>query len=213
MSSNELIWVEPNSERWLSLEDLPNEEWKDIKDFEGLYQISNYGRVKRLGYWRNHIARNQCSTFRSTYYVKEHILKIKKDNYSRVQLYASADNNKLVSIHKLVALHFIPNLENKPIVDHKNNNTYDNRVDNLQWVTHKENADYSWQRGRERNFGARHKNSKKIGQYSIDGTLLNTYYGSGEASRATGISDVIIRQACRGGRGCKTRKGYIWKYI
>lgn len=48
MSSNELIWVEPNSEKWLSLEDLPNEEWKDIKDFEGLYHISNYGRVKRL---------------------------------------------------------------------------------------------------------------------------------------------------------------------
>ncbi len=213
MSSNELIWVEPNSERWLSLEDLPNEEWKDIKDFEGLYQVSNYGRVKHLGYWREYIGRNQFGEFESKYFIKEHMLKLKCDRYLRVQLCKSSDYKKYYSIHQLVGMCFIPNPKKKPVVDHENNNTYDNRVNNLQWATHKENTDYSWERGRERKFGIKNNNSKKICQYDLDGNLLNTYYGSGEASRATGISDVTIRQACRGGYGCKTRGGYIWKYI
>lgn len=213
MGSNELIWVEPNSERWLSLENLPNEEWKDIKDFEGLYQISNYGRVKRLGYFREFIGENQFGKFKTKYSVNERILKVKCDRYLRVQLYKSSSCSKYYSTHQLVGTHFIPNPKNKPVIDHINNNPYDNRMNNLQWATYKENTDYAWQRGRERKFGINHKNSKKIGQYSLDGTLLNTYYGSGEASRATGIRDTTIRQACRAGYGCKTRGGYIWKYI
>ena len=68
-----LIEIKPNSERWLDLRDLPNEEWKDIKNFEGLYQISNYGRVKSLK--------------RTT--TKEHIMKISytKRGYCRINLY------------------------------------------------------------------------------------------------------------------------------
>ena len=208
-----LIEIKPNSERWLDLRDLPNEEWKDIKNFEGLYQISNYGRVRRLGYWRKYIGKNQFTTFESEYFVKTHILKVKCDRYLRVQLYKLNGDYNFLSVHKLVAEHFIPNPDKKPIVDHKNNNTYDSTVNNLQWVTYKENVDYSWQRGRERKTGINHKNSKKIGQYGLHGNLSNIYYGSGEASRATGISDVTIRQACRGGYGCKTRGGFIWKYI
>lgn len=208
-----LVDVKPNSERWLDLQNLPNEEWKDIKDFEGLYQISNYGRVKRLGYWRNYIGKNQFTSFESRYFIKEHVLKVKCDRYLRVELYKTSKESRLYNVHQLVGKMFIPNPDNKPIIDHKNNNTYDNTVCNLQWVTYKENVDYSWERGRERKTGANHKNSKKIGQYSVDGELLNTYYGSGEASRATGISDATIREACKGGYGCKTRGGFVWKYI
>lgn len=203
----------PNSERWLDLKDLPNEEWRDIKDFEGLYQVSNYGRVKRLGYWREYETCNQHIKFTSRYYIKEHILKIKCDRYLRVELYKSSISSQLFLIHQLVAQAFIPNPENKPIVDHKNNDTYDNRVCNLQWVTYSENAKYSWERGRKKQCGIKHHASKIIGQYDLNGNLLNTYYGSGEASRKTGIHSATIRQACRGGYGCKTRGGFIWKYI
>lgn len=202
-----------NSARWLSLEPLKNEIWRDIEGFEGLYQISNYGRVKRLGYWREYNNSNQYITFTSKYYVREHILKAKMDRYLRVELYKSSISSSLHLIHKLVAQAFIPNHDNKPIVDHKNNNTYDNRVCNLQWATYSENVNYSWERGRERKYGKNHKNSKLIGQYDLNGDLLNIYYGSGEASRATGISDVTIRKACRGGYGCKTRGGFVWKYL
>ncbi len=209
----DLIEIEPNSKRWLDLTDLPNEIWKDIKDFEGLYRISNYGRVKHLGYWREHIGRNQFTTFKTKYYVKEHILKVKKDRYLRVQLYKDKRNYKYYGVHQLVGKHFIDNPDNKPIIDHKNKNTYDNRVNNLQWVTYSENAKYGYDRGRELQTGIKNHSSKLIGQYDLSGNLLNTYYGSGEASRATGIPDVTIRQACRGGYGCKSRGGFIWKYI
>lgn len=209
----DLIKIKPNSKRWLSLEDLPNEEWKDIKDFENLYQVSNYGRVKRLGYWRDYLGNNQFTTFKCKYYIQEHILRVKIDRYSQIQLYKSPKESKYCLVHQLVAEAFIPNPENKPVVDHKNNNTHDNKVDNLQWATHKENADYSWERGRKKQYGVEHHASKLIGQYDLNGNLLNTYYGSGEASRATGIRDAMIREACRGGYGCKTRGGFIWKYI
>lgn len=205
--------VIPNSERWLSLEDLPNEEWRDIKDFEGLYKVSNYGRVKSLGHWREFTSSNQTTTFDCQYYVKERILKVKCDRYLRVQLYKSSKEYKYYSVHTLVGEAFIPNPENKPILDHKNNNTYDNTVDNLQWATYKENADYSWERGRKKQYGEEHHSSKLIGQYDLEGNLLNTYYGSGEASKSTGIHSATIRAACRGGYGYKTRGGFIWKYI
>lgn len=159
------------------------------------------------------MGRNQFTTFENNYYIKEHILKAKCDRYLRVQLYKSRKESKFNSIHQLVAEAFIPNPDNKPIVDHKDNNTYNNTVKNLQWATYKENADYAWERGRKKQRGIEHHASKLIGQYDLDGNLLHTYYGSGEASRCTGICDVTIRQACRGGYGCKTRGGFIWKYI
>lgn len=212
MNTN-LINLEPNSERWLNIENLPNEEWKDIKDFEGLYQVSNYGRIKRLGYFRNHISSNQVTSFNVNYFIKEHIMKLKKDRYFRVQLYHSSNDRELFLVHRLVAEHFIDNPHNKLYVDHMNKNTYDNRVNNLQWVTSSENAKYSYNRGRERKCGKNSKQSKFIGQYDLDNNLISTYYGSGEASRATGIEPGHIRSCCRGCYGCKTAGGFIWKYL
>ena len=208
-----LEYIEPNSERWLNLENLPNEEWRDIKDFEGLYQISNYGRVKSLAHIREFIGSNQFTTFESRYYVDNCILKAKLDRYVRVQLYKNSTEYEFYNVHQLVGNAFIPNPENKPIIDHKNNNTYDNRVNNLQWATYSENAKYSWKRGRKKQCGIEHHASKLIGQYDSDGNLIKTYYGSGEASKNTGLHSATIRQACRGGYGCKTRGGFIWKYI
>lgn len=206
-------YVEPNSDRWLNIKDLPDEEWKDIKDFEGLYQVSNYGRVKSLGRIKNCKSSNQFTAFDSMIVVKKRIMKLKKDRYLRVQLYDKNGDSKYYSVHKLVGDAFIKNDDKKPIIDHKNNNTYDNRVNNLQWTTYSENARYSYDRGRIKKIGKEHQSSKLIGQFDLNGNLLATYYGSGEASRSTGIPDVTIRQACRGGYGVKTRKGYIWKYL
>lgn len=206
-------YIEPNSKRWLNLDDLPGEEWRDIKDFEGLYQISNYGRVKSLGRIKNCKSSNQFAKFNSKVIIKERIMKLKKDRYLRVQLYDKNGYSKYYSVHKLVGKTFIKNNDNTLIIDHKNNNTYDNRVNNLQWVTYSDNAKYSYDRGRVKKIGKEHHLSRLIGQFDLNGNLLAIYHGSGEASRFTGISDVTIRQACRGGYGVKTRKGYIWKYI
>lgn len=127
--------ITPNSDRWLDLKDLPNEEWRDIKDFEGLYQISNYGRVKSLARYRK--------LYSKLIYVPEIIRKNGYDKNGYQILPLNRDSKKYTrKIHRLVAEAFIPNLENKPCIDHINCQIDDNRVDNLRWATIQENNKY-----------------------------------------------------------------------
>lgn len=105
------------------------EIWKDIKDYEGLYQISNLGKVKRL-------VSVKCK--------KERFLSITKDKkfgYCRVML-CKNNKTKRFLIHRLMAEHFIPNPENKLCIDHINGIRDDNRIENLRWCTHKENNNF-----------------------------------------------------------------------
>ena len=101
-----------------------NEIWKDINGYEGLYQISNFGNVKSL----------------PRQGAKGKILKPSKINigYLRVGLNKNGKCKRYL-IHRLVAEAFLPNPDNKPCIDHINANKTDNRICNLQWVTHKEN--------------------------------------------------------------------------
>ena len=108
-----------------------NEIWKEVVGYEGLYQVSNLGRVKALP--------KDAWNGKGHFKTKERILKVflQKD-YERVHLHKDGKcSNKRV--HRLVAEAFIDNPENKPYVDHINTIRNDNRVDNLRWVTHKEN--------------------------------------------------------------------------
>lgn len=99
-----------------------NEIWRDIKGYENLYKVSNQGNVKSL------IHKNQK------------ILKLTKtkSGYLRVTLFKNEERKSFL-VHRLIAETFIPNPENKPCVDHINTIRDDNRVENLRWVTHKEN--------------------------------------------------------------------------
>ena len=105
------------------------EIWRNIKEYEGLYQVSNLGRIKRLS--------NSKS-------LKEKILKpsARSNGYVRIVLYKNAIR-KAHLVHRLVAEAFIPNPENLPCVNHIDENKLNNRVDNLEWCTAKYNAVYS----------------------------------------------------------------------
>lgn len=104
------------------------EIWKDIPGYEGLYQVSNMGRVKSLNFNRSGLPR---------------ILKTKnRQGYPRVILWKSGKRHE-VCVHRLVAQAFIPNPENKPFVNHKDGNRRNNHVDNLEWCTAQENAIHS----------------------------------------------------------------------
>lgn len=128
----------------LSLEDLPGEIWKDVIEFEGGYEISNFGRLKSL----KRIAKthNLYKDIERTY--PERIIRAGLDSagYPIVKLSAFG-RMKRTSLHRLVTTAFIPNPENKPEVNHKNGIKTDARLENLEWVTNSENQKHAYKIG------------------------------------------------------------------
>lgn len=122
-----LIDITPNDLRFYELEDLPDEIWKPVVECPKCYVCSNYSRIKTLP--RNGVKRGG------------RILKpsLKDDGYYSVLL---QDHGKHFyrRVNRIIAQAFIPNPENKPIADHKDNNPLNNRLDNLQWLTEQENV-------------------------------------------------------------------------
>lgn len=115
------------------------ETWKDIKEYEGVYQISNLGNVKSL----DRILKNRWGSYTR----RGGIMTINKCNrYSAINLFVNW-KFKHCKIHRLVATAFIPNPENKPEVNHINCNRYDNRVENLEWCTASENMQHAKRMG------------------------------------------------------------------
>lgn len=176
--------------------------WKEIKGFEN-YQISNTGLIRN----------------------EEKILSPFDNNgYDRIQL-INGDKKQKKLIHRLVAEHFIPNPGNKPQVNHKDLNTKNNDVDNLEWVTNQENVQHAIENIPERRkqlkegmsiigkkYGRQNgiNSSKAINQYNLDGELIDTFSSAREAHRELGISYKCISKCCNG--NLKTYKGFIWKF-
>ena len=164
------------------------EIWRDIDGYNGLYQISNKGRVKSL----------KCG--------KERILR-PRDNgngYLNVVLYKNTASQSRY-IHRLVAEVFIPNLENKPQVNHKDENKLNNCVNNLEWATAKENSNYG-----SRNERMGYSLSIPILQYSKSGDFIREWKSSAEVKRVLGIDNSHIIACCKG--KLKSSGGFIWKY-
>ena len=113
------------------------EIWKDVQGYEGLYQVSNMGRVKSLGRFVDRLASGHC-------WQKERILKLHKKHNGYLGVILLKDGKaKNFKVHRLVALAFIPNPENKTEVDHINAIKTDNSINNLRWASHKENMNNS----------------------------------------------------------------------
>ena len=165
------------------------EHWKSITGYDGLYEVSDLGRVKSLKYGKERIL-----TPRATHggYLKVALCKDGKVEQS--------------NIHRLVAKAFIPNPNNLETVNHKDEVKTNNTVSNLEWMSQKDNINYG-----TRNKRASEALSKQVQMFDKStGELLATFPSLMEAERVTGIYHGNISQCCNG--KYKSAGGYIWKY-
>lgn len=171
---------------------MEKEIWKDIDGYNGLYQVSNLGRVKSLNYNKTGI---------------EKILKPKKSKlgYLSLWLYKKGSKRKDVRINRLVATAFLPNPNNYPVVNHKDENPQNNCVENLEWCTYQYNINYG---------NCKQKMSKgkykPICQFSKDGTLIKIWDGAKQAADELNIDFRHISDCCKCKR--KTAYGYKWHF-
>lgn len=196
--------VEVNSERWLSLENLLNEEWRDIEGYEGRYQVSNYGRIKSFIVDKG----NRIKILR---FVSD------KDGYNKISLYNKGKSYPIF-VHRLEAQTFLLNPNNYPVVNHINGIKSDNRINNLEWCTIQYNTKESYRMGLQKpphlgKFSGEHPSSKSI--YQIDkktDEIIKKWGSAAEAKRELNFkSSTSITECCRKGRN-KTAYGYKWRY-
>jgi len=185
------------------------EEWRPVVGYEGLYEVSDLGRVKSVG----RITNGKNNTIRK---LNGRIMKgaIKPAGYPCVTLTL----NKAVSthyVHRMVASAFIKNQENKRTVNHKNGIKTDNRVKNLEWATYSENGLHSFlELGRKPSClgvsGKDHHSSKGIVKVSLNGEIVKEYDCINDVERLEGIPAKQISQTLTGRQ--QTCYGFKWKY-
>ncbi len=161
------------------------EVWVEIRrNKKTIYEISNMGRLRSITMLGS----------------------LHKQGYLRSTF---GKKRKAVMIHRLVAEAFIPNPHNKPFVNHKNCNKADNRAENLEWCTEKENSSHASVNGRYKNNGK--AKSKKVYQYDLTGNLIAIWSSAREIQRVLGYTQSSVQQCCL--RKWSKYKGYAWSYV
>ena len=190
------------------------EQWKEIPGYDGKYEVSTYGNVRCVNYRRSGKSQNMK-------------LSLSHHNYYMVTLRQQGKNVNR-SVHRLVAITWIPNPKNLPEIDHINSNPSDNRIENLRWCTKEENyknpATIAKRRNRKGTKGAYSKNpitderrkeisltlSKPVIQMDLFRRYINEYPSIKIAGEVTKVHYTAINKCCRG--KAKSAGGYKWKY-
>ena len=160
------------------------ETWKSIAGYEGIYEVSDQGRVKSLKFG------------------KEKILKPRDNNWGYLQVNLYKDGHvKTVKVHRLVAEAFIPNSQGLETVNHKDEVKTNNVASNLECMTRGDNVAYSQPQLAKRS----------VQMFDRQGNLLATFPSLIEAERVTGIAHQSISECCLG--KLKSAGGYKWRYI
>lgn len=165
------------------------EIWKDIKGYEGFYQVSNLGRIKS-------IPRN--GTIKNSKILKQNVVR----GYGQIAL-QKRGKIKYEKVHRLVAKMFIFNQNNLPEVNHIDGNKLNNNVSNLEWVTTRDNQLHSV-------YVLGNNNFRIIEQYDKEGNFIKEWKQIVTASKELKINATSIVKCCRKKR--KSAGGYVWKY-
>lgn len=166
------------------------EVWTEIYEYENDYKISNYG----------HIYSKKNNSIINGY--------ITKAGYNRVKLYKNGISHSY-AVHRLVALHFIPNPGKKNEVNHINGNKLDNRVENLEWVTSAENTRHAW----KNKLASADKKQKKVYKYDLNGNFIEEYGSLQKAAKSVGGvkgAHSNISNCCYGKRN--KAYGFLWSF-
>ena len=190
------------------------EIWKPVTGFENFYEISNKGRIKSL--------RRKVNTWNGQRTLEERILAAETSplGYKRICL-RDGVNKRRVFLHRLVAYEFIPNTDNKPQIDHIDGNPSNNSVENLRWVTAKENTNNPITKQRQK-AGAKRKGIPKATQAKAHQAIrkkvmmcdrktkqiIRTFESVIQAAKTMSICATGISAVCKKHR--KTAGGYIW---
>lgn len=175
------------------------EVWKDVVGYEGYYQVSNFGRIRSVDRYVDD-SRNGKRLLRGG------IRKATagKNGYLSAR-FCMNNKPKMIMLHRVVASAFIPNPDNLPEVNHKDEDITNNCVDNLEWCTSKYNANYGT---RNKKLSMLHK--KAVNQLDLGGNLIKRWDSGREASKHFGIDPTGIMRVCKGRK--ESYKGYKWEY-
>ena len=176
------------------------EVWKDIDGYNGVYQVSSLGRVRSNGYYYNigNSKRYASPKIISQSYTVEGYLVCSLTKDGKTTQY---------KVHRLIAMAFIPNPENKPQINHKNGVKDDNRLDDLEWATSKENTIHAHKSGLCKKKGRAYP----VAQLDDFGNFIKVFDSARSAALLIKKSDSNLSKICRKGYG--TCGGYKWKYI
>lgn len=198
------------TKEWLLINDSEGELWKPIAGYEGIYEVSNLGRVKRLAYSEK--------IYKSGVYpyVRQHADKILKGSISKSHGYyvvtlTKNGESKHYLCHRLVAEAFIPNPDNLPFINHKDETRLNNRADNLEWCTPLYNTRYGDAILRSVNSRAKSKKGwKRVFQYDIYGNFIASYESINEVEKKNGFKSISISNSCH--KYNTKRFGFYWRF-
>lgn len=180
---------------------MEKEIWRAVVGYEGLYEVSNLGRVRSL-------ERVVARSYHSSILCKSKIMKQRLDahGYYKISLSDEKHNHKSFFVHRIVASAFIPNPNNYPIINHKDQNPKNNYVCNLEWCTQKYNCNWA-----DRNERLAAHFEKPIKQIKNE-VVVKIWKSGSQIERETGYKRRNIQKACNGEYGYKSPYGYKWEW-
>lgn len=185
------------------------ESWKDVKGYEGLYQVSSFGRVKRM---TKKVYNPGTYSGECTY--REKLLSPHIDSVGYYQILLRNKNKiKRVRVHRIVAEAFIDNPNELPVINHKDGNKLNNNIDNLEWCSHSHNTKEAFRIGLAHHkslWGSEHPKAKVVYQFDKNNNFIKRWDCIADAQRELRVHGANIYKCCVG--KYKTAGGFIWKY-